>query len=808
MVERFTPISLYPPLVPATDALTGLATDPIFSANVTARVRRRLHALLERTRYRLGLPEPDPGRAAIAGGFRHPVEAQQRESLTAQYRALFPDNAKTELAEAARLAAHSFSFLGHPVEHGDRIAWSRDPVSGRDWSRGFSPLIAYRGSARLGDIKLPWELNKHQYFFTLGKAAWLTANAAPAVEIVRQIDHWIADNPYRRGINWISALEAGTRVVSWILSYPFYADQCDDGFLRRFTRSIAQHMMFVEGHLSVGRFANNHLVGDSAALVAGGLFLDHRHSRAWIEKGIAHLEAQAQHQVTSDGVHAERSISYHRFVLDQYHLVNRLLTLNGRSFSDSTRASMERMTEFLMDAVAPDGRSPSIGDGDDARGIWFRADCTADFRSPLSLGAVLFERPDFKAIAGAATEEVFWLLGPEGVRRFEALPARLPDHTSAAYVDGGYFVMREGWEPSDAVLIFDCGPVGHGLAGHGHADTLSVHLHAAGYPFLVDPGAFSYNLDYDWRHAFRSTRAHNTIAIDGEDQSIPADRMSWSQMAQARQHQWLSTGLFDVADGEHDGYRRLADPVTHRRVVLYMKPDVWVICDVLSGQGSHQAELLFHLRPDCEPQSTEHAGDLILRAPHGAGLWISILGDGGEPVVPALLTGTDTERAAWFSPGYGTRIPSRALSARRAFVGRSVLTTCLSSSAARPRAVHEQGALTVNVRRTSNEEETLDYRTGDASAATLSGIHCDGDLVFARHRAGVPQTVYARRFRRLSLAKDLDLRADAAIDRLEFTEDRCDILADRSVADRLQIDSREGVTVVVNGEVQRRGVNR
>ena len=145
-------------------------------------------------------------------------------------------------------------------------------MSGRDWSRGFSPLIAYRGSARLGDIKLPWGLNKHQYFFTLGKAAWLTANAAPAVEIVRQIDHWIADNPYRRGINSNSALEAGTRVVSWILSYPFYADQCDDGFLQRLTRSIAQHMMFVEGHLSVGRFANNHLVGDSAALVAAGCF--------------------------------------------------------------------------------------------------------------------------------------------------------------------------------------------------------------------------------------------------------------------------------------------------------------------------------------------------------------------------------------------------------------------------------------------------------------------------------------------------------------------------------------------------------
>src|SRR5690606_2356240 len=128
-----------------------------------------------------------------------------------------------------------------------------------DWPRGFSPDIAYRGPSRLGDIKLPWELNKHQYFFTPAKAAWLSGERRYSAEIVRQIDHWIDDNPFLSGINWISALEVGARAISWILAFPFYAEQADDRWLARLAGSIARHMQFIEEHLSISRYTNTHL---------------------------------------------------------------------------------------------------------------------------------------------------------------------------------------------------------------------------------------------------------------------------------------------------------------------------------------------------------------------------------------------------------------------------------------------------------------------------------------------------------------------------------------------------------------------
>jgi hypothetical protein len=116
----------------------------------------------------------------------------------------------------------------------------------------------------------------------------------------------------------------------------------------------------------------------------------------------------------------------------------------------------------------------------------------------------------------------------------------------------------------------------------------------------------------------------------------------------------------------------------------------------------------------------------------------------------------------------------------------------------------DRRALTVNVRRTLHDEDTLFYRTNGTMEAALPGLHCDGDLVFLRHREGAPQALYASRFRRLSVGEAMDVRADAAIDKLEFSANRCEIMADRGAASRLKIEAREGVTVVVNGEIRRR----
>jgi len=777
-----------------------LSLDRSRAGHLTTRIQRRIRAARARARYRLGIAS-DPGPVSIDTAFRHPV-AEASHALTAgRYRALFPESVHREIAEARRLAAHELTLLGHRMDYGEAIAWSRDPVSGGDWSRDFSPDIVYRGPARLGDIKLPWELNKHQYFFTLCQAAWLTGDVRFAAEIARQIQHWIADNPYQRGINWISALEIGTRAVSWIMAYPFYAGCCDERLRVELARSLAEHMLFVEQHLSVGPFANTHLAGEAAALVAGGLFLSCPHSARWLDIGLRTLDQEAERQVTADGMHAERSTAYHRFFLDQLYLAAALLRANGRSLAPASLTRMEQMTEALASFLFPDGAPADFGDADDARGIWVRADCPSDYRGLLALGAALFERADVKAAARRVSEEVFWLLGAEGLATFDRLPTVSTSPQSVDYPDAGYYVMRGGTGWRQSMLAFDCGPLGFGPAGHGHADALSFQLHAAGSRFLVDAGTFSYNLDYAWRDAFRSTAAHNTLVVDGQDQSIPRDRMSWAHKAQSRAHRWETTPWFDLADGEHDGYCRLADPVRHRRTIAFIKPDVWFVWDELSGETAHRVDALLHPAADCRVE-TRAGGHACVISPAGRRLDVWMVADANGEATRRpefdIVDGDDRHRSAWFSSGYGTRIPSRVLRIAHAFSARTSLVTCLSvAGVPKPAVRHRPGLMTCRLER-DGRVDTFIYRTGENDVVDTSEATFDGTLLFFRKAGAGESVAWAAGCRQLSLER-FEIRAAKPIEKLVLQHDRCDITFSGRPSDDLHVRIPEGMRLTVNG---------
>ncbi len=769
---------------------------------LSARVSRRFRTAAARLRFRLGAAARDPGPVKFATGFGHPVRAALEGLSPADYRQRFPEAHETELRASQELLAHRFELLGQAVEFGPAIDWNRDPISGRCWGVGFSPDIRYRGEGRLGDIKFPWELNKHQYFFTLGKAAWLTGESSPAREIVAEIDDWIAKNPFRAGINWISALEVGARATAWILAYPFFERHCDEAFRRRFLASLFRHMLFVEEHLSVGRHANTHLVGEAATLVLGGVFLDCPRSAQWIGKGLRILEGEMQRQVTDDFVHAERSVSYQRFFVDHYYLAAVFLSSNRQSLSEAALRRLEAMTGFLMDMLFPDGSAAAFGDGDSARGIWLGASAAEDYRGLLALGAVLFDRSDFKAVAGDLSEEVFWLGGPAAVRRFDELPAQPPEHASIAYERGGYFVMRSGWAPEDAVAIFDCGPLGHGPSAHGHADALSFQLSSAGYSFLVDAGTYSYNLDPAWRDAFRSTAAHNTVVVDEQSQSEPGGRMAWQSMAKTRASAWISTPGFDLVDGQHDGYLRLAEGVVHRRAMAFLKPDVWIVADCVHGTGRHRVDSWLHLRPDCGGQADRQNCRAVLTSPAGGNLYAGVHCRGVDDGRLEMVTGDEEQRSAWFSPGYGIRIPSRALRLRGSFEGSCELVTLLSRRAGMQLAVEDAGDKIRCFRVADGEgADCRFWYVGDGKLVSESlGIEFHGAALLRRtDAAGRCESISAASFRELTVKGLFTVRTRQELASFHWTRDRCEITTIGDRPDDVHVEMREPVTWFVDG---------
>jgi hypothetical protein len=74
--------------------------------------------------------------------------------------------------------------------------------------------------------------------------------------------------------------------------------------------------------------------------------------------------------------------------------------------------------------------------------------------------------------------------------------------------------MRSGWERKRALALREVGPFGY---GHQHEDKLGVTLTAFGKPLLVEGGVYTYDAS-EWRRYVLSSRAHNVVLVDGQDQ--------------------------------------------------------------------------------------------------------------------------------------------------------------------------------------------------------------------------------------------------------------------------------------------------
>ena len=218
--------------------------------------------------------------------------------------------------------------------------------------------------------------------------------------------------------------------------------------------------------------------------------------------------------------------------------------------------------------------------------------------------------------------------------------------------------MRGGWDAGAHHLIFDAGPLGCGMSdGHGHADLLSIQVSVFGAPYLVDAGTYCYIADPAWRAFFRGTTAHSTVVVDSTGQAAPAGPFRWDDRPRARVRRWVSTPTFDFADAEHDAYRRLPDPVLHRRRVLFVKARYWVVVDDLEGAAEHQLDLRFQFGPMAI--SVDSALWARASGPEGHGLLIRPFAS--VPLKPDVIEGEIAPIQGWVSPSYGQREPAPVL---------------------------------------------------------------------------------------------------------------------------------------------------
>jgi hypothetical protein len=607
------------------------------------------------------------------------------DQLWHRYRTQFHDTIPAVIEDADRICRHEFALLGSDRTFwGDPIDWHWDPVSGYRWPKAFYGEIKSANQQDAGyDVKLPWELSRMQHLPTLGKAYRLTHNERYAKEIVSQLLHWMDDNPCSIGVNWTCPMDIAIRIVNILWAYLFIADAAvvSPEVRSRLAHACFQHAQFIVFHLEYsmredGVLANsNHYLADIVGLLHLGLLCPLLPMAAtWQQIGVTALVEEMECQVYPDGGDFESSLPYHRLVLEFFTAGALLCRANGVMLPAAFWERLERMFALVLQVMRPDGRLPQVGDADDGRlfilsnyGAWDRT----EVRYLLSIGAALFQRQDMKAQAGGFSEEAFWLLGPSGLEAFAAVPDASSVSGSQQFDASGLYVMRT----QDRYLLACCGEVGTGgLGNHKHNDLLSFELYAGDKAFIVDPGAYVYSRHPTWRNLFRSTRYHNTVVIDDQEQNRFTARRLFQMTADATVvvHQWLTTPERDWLDVEHTGYSRLVPPVQHRRTFLFDKlTGTWEITDHLTGAGEHTADWYVHF---------DHGIDLVLSGDQrfrtvGVGTNLDIVIRTDIALVCDITEG-------WVSRRYGHKLPAKILHLRGIFHTRCCLTLLLQPIAA------------------------------------------------------------------------------------------------------------------------------
>lgn len=593
------------------------------------------------------------------------------------------------VAAADRLLSSGPTLFG--FELGADVRWNVDPRTGWTVPHRFGLFIDFRHLPEGVDVKFLWELNRHVWWLPLAQAWALTRNKVYLHRLQVLLDSWLEECPYPLGPNWSSPVEHGVRLIVWSLvwhlvggrSSPLFEGEGGSARLDRWMGSVYQHMRFAADNYSLFSSANNHLIAEAAGVFVAGrtwdLWDEVRPLRA-TAKSI--LEREVELQFGSDGLNAEQAMCYQKFVL-QLVLAGALC---GKAAGDQLSPAVEQRIGQGLVAIAAlmdcAGKVSMYGDADD--GEVFRLDAAADFNPYAALVAMGASWTGLASVAAKAEAVGFavgtqndWLLAPTSP--MPQAPSRALAELPTQFPVAGIVLLSDALHQAHEFRAqLDVGPLGYnGIAGHGHADALSLQLSIAGEDLLVDPGTYCYNAEPAWRHYFRSTRAHNTVEVDDTDQSLYGGSFLWLRDVACSVDSMQNQGDRVEVFAHHDGYGHLSDPVVHhRRVSLQrstrmLEVEDWLVCD-----KAHQVNLLWHVASSARLIPVRE-GAWLLQGPSQS-LTLEIVGEGLQAsVVESALSPIQ----GWVSHRFYHRAPAPVLVVRcRLQPGQRLLTRLHSTT--------------------------------------------------------------------------------------------------------------------------------
>lgn len=409
------------------------------------------------------------------------------------------------------------------------------------------------------------------------------------------------------------------RLVNWcgVLFGRFRNEvEADREFVQEVWRSIYFQAEWLRRHLEL-HLLGNHLLENAAALALTGACFKHGPAARWYQTGLRILRQQVPEQILRDGVHFERSPMYHSRMT---YALAALMNTAEPELTSIVHDPLERMIRALECMTHPDGEIALLND------------------------SVLGEYPPLRDLK-PHVEDLLVSYHERGIGCF-------------VLRDSGYY----GWYGDDgSYVICDAARIGPDyLPGHAHGDIFSFEMSLKGQRIIVDSGVFDYEPG-EMRDYCRSTRAHNTVEVDGQDQCEFWGVFRVARRGRPRDVSWQPRrDGFDLI-GWHDGYHRLRGRPSHTREFTWHERGSLEIRDTLISSEPAEIVSRIHLHPTCEIVSVEGA-EVTAACPAGR-FRVAFFGEGRLDVAPS-----------WYCPEFGVKLDNKCLAFKSA--GRRVQVDC------------------------------------------------------------------------------------------------------------------------------------
>ncbi len=383
------------------------------------------------------------------------------------------------------------------------------------------------------------------------------------------------------------AFRSGYRILNWLWIHNMFlneAEYSDEDQLVTIA-TLLQHGQHLYERNDRFRFGNHQTRGVSALAMLAILLRDFEGTDAWLTRAMLRLGEHLDREINADGFQFERSVHYHMSDINNYFYVYQLAKLNSIPVDKRWEEKLRGLFTTLVKLAYPDRSAPVLQD--DTEIPWAE---TNDISGAMTLGYLLFGDSEFGYFAtNKVDDRVYWFLSNEQIEILESIHTQQPAYGSLSFDDTGYYIMREGWNPTDKMMIISAG-LDAEKPDHQHGDMLGIQAMANGHAILPN-----YQVRYslkDFDH-FKNSMVKNVALVDDELQGKEwTSNKGGSGFGKFRDLPnpsviaWETNDDFDLFVGQHDGFENVG--VEYTRQVIFVKNEFWIIKDEFKSNEIHE----------------------------------------------------------------------------------------------------------------------------------------------------------------------------------------------------------------------------